>query len=143
LCGQLHELRPGIALGADFIAGFPTETDEMFENTRAAIAECGLTWLHVFPFSARPDTPASRMPLVAPAAIKARAKRLRDEGEAAAARFLATRVGSKARILVERDGFGHSEHFAPVQVAGAAAGEIVAARITGTSGAELIGEAQA
>jgi threonylcarbamoyladenosine tRNA methylthiotransferase MtaB len=141
VCARLRELRPGLALGADLIAGFPTETEEMFASTLDIVSECGLAWLHVFPYSPRPGTPAARMPRVAAATVKDRAKRLREAGEAAASRFLARQVGSTARVLVEREGFGHSEHFAPVRLDGARAGEIVAARIRAVAGDELVGEA--
>ncbi|MGB8275940.1 MAG: tRNA (N(6)-L-threonylcarbamoyladenosine(37)-C(2))-methylthiotransferase MtaB [Alphaproteobacteria bacterium] len=141
LCGRLRELRPGLAIGADLIAGFPTETDAMFENTLALVADCGLAFLHVFPFSARKGTPAARMPAVAGATVRARAKRLREAGEAGHLEFLRGRVDTTARVLVERDGFGHCEHFAPVRLDRCAPGEIVAARIVGFSGTELLGEA--
>jgi threonylcarbamoyladenosine tRNA methylthiotransferase MtaB len=143
LCARLRELRPGIAFGADLIAGFPTESDEAFENTLGLVTECGLAWLHVFPYSPRPGTPAARMPRVPASAIKERARRLREAGDAAAARFLETQVGSTARVLVERDGFGHSEHFAPVRLEGARASRIVDARIRAVAAGELVGEAAA
>jgi threonylcarbamoyladenosine tRNA methylthiotransferase MtaB len=141
LCRRLRELRPGIAFGADLIAGFPTETHEMFENTVALVADCGLTWLHVFPFSPRAGTPAVRMPQVPARVRKARAARLRAAGEAARASYLEGRVGSPASVLVERHGFGHDEYFATVRLEGAAAaGTIVPARVTGVEGGELLAE---
>src|SRR5205807_9501048 len=82
LCAELRRLRPEIVFGADLITGFPTETEAMFQNTLALVSDCGLTRLHVFPFSARPGTPAAKMPPVAPEIIKARAKRLREAGAA-------------------------------------------------------------
>ena len=87
-CAQLRRRRPEIVFGADIIAGFPTETEAMFQNTLALVADCGLTHLHVFPFSARPGTPAARMPPVAPEIVKARAKRLREAGARHCARIL-------------------------------------------------------
>ena len=116
-CARARDLRPGIALGADFIAGFPTETEAMFENTLALVAEAGLDYLHVFPFSARPGTPAARMPQVDRGLVKERARRLRDAGSRALAGSLASRVGTVADVLIERDGLGRSEHGAPVRFA--------------------------
>jgi len=133
--------RPDVALGADLIAGFPTETEAQFANTLALIEEAGLSFLHVFPYSPRPDTPAARMPQVPKAERKDRAARLRAAGDAAAARFFASRVGTTARVLVERPGFGHSEHFAPVGLDGGAPGAIVAARVTAAAPDRLIAEA--
>jgi threonylcarbamoyladenosine tRNA methylthiotransferase MtaB len=142
LCARLRALRPGIVFGADLIAGFPTETEEMFENTANLIADCGLTWLHIFPFSARAGTPAARMPQVPAPVRKARAARLRAAGEAARARYLESRAGSPAHVLVERHGFGHDEYFAPVRLNMAAPpGAIVPARVTGVEGGELLAEA--
>ncbi len=142
LCGHLRELRPDIVFGADLIAGFPTETEEMFENTAAVIEDCGLVWLHVFPFSPRPGTPALRMPQVQRRVIKKRAARLRALGDLARTRYLATRVGTTAHVLIERPGFGRSEHFAPVRLAGGEPaggepGQIVPATVTGIAGGEL------
>ena len=116
LCARLRSYRPDIVFGADLIAGFPTESDEMFENTLAHIDACGLTWLHVFPYSERPGTSAARMPQVPVPVRKERARRLRDAGHAAANRFLESRIGSNARVLVEKTGFGRSEHNAPVRL---------------------------
>ncbi|MFQ5776297.1 MAG: tRNA (N(6)-L-threonylcarbamoyladenosine(37)-C(2))-methylthiotransferase MtaB [Kiloniellaceae bacterium] len=139
LCERVRALRPDIVLGADLIAGFPTETEAMFENTAAIVADCGLTYLHVFPYSPRPGTPAARMPQIPVRVRKERARRLRTLGEAALARFLESRVGTRAHVLVEKDGFGRSEHYAPVEVAGGASGRIVPVRITGVAGNRLIG----
>jgi threonylcarbamoyladenosine tRNA methylthiotransferase MtaB len=139
LCARLRELRPGIVFGADLIAGFPTETEEMFENTVKLVADCGLVWLHVFPFSARAGTPAARMPQLPAAVCKARAARLRAEAEAARGRYLAGRVGSLASVLVEKPGFGHDQHFAPVRLGpGPLPGAIVSARIAGVADGELV-----
>lgn len=117
LTERLRDLRPDIVLGADLIAGFPTETEGMFENTRRIVDDCGLTWLHVFPYSERPGTPAARIPNQVPKAErKARAKALRAAGEVAEARYLDSLVGTEAVVLVERDGLGRTEGFAPVRV---------------------------
>ncbi|HEY5597832.1 MAG TPA: tRNA (N(6)-L-threonylcarbamoyladenosine(37)-C(2))-methylthiotransferase MtaB [Kiloniellales bacterium] len=140
MCATLRRMRPDVVIGADLIAGFPTEDAAMFENTAAMIAECGLTHLHVFPYSQRRGTPAARIPDQVPVATrKARAERLRALGAAAMAHYLRGRIGGSARVLVEKPGFGHCEHFVPVAVAGGAAGDIVAAHITGMAGGHLLG----
>jgi len=139
LCDRLRRARPDVVLGADLIAGFPTESEAMFENTLALVADCDLTYLHVFPYSVRPGTPAARMPQVPAAQRKARAARLRAAGNAALARFLAARVGGTAQVLVERPGLGRSEHYAPVALDGGTAGEIVTARIIGADADTLRG----
>ncbi len=141
-CLRARRLRPGIVLGADLIAGFPTETEAMFRDTLALVDDCGLGLLHVFPYSARRGTPAARMPQLPAPVRKERALRLREKGEAALARLMAGRVGSRARVLVERDGSGRSEHYLPVRLDGAApsAGTIVDARITGVADRGLIGQ---
>ena len=100
-CAQVRRLRPDIALGADIIAGFPTETEEMFSRSQDLVEECGLTFLHVFPYSKRPGTPAARMPQVAGGAIKERAKRLRATGEAALRKRLAAEMGATREVLIE------------------------------------------
>lgn len=139
LCREIRDLRPDTVFGADLIAGFPTEDEAMFANSLALIADCDLTWLHVFPYSQRPGTPAARMPQVDPAVRKARAARLRAEGEAALARFLASRIGSRASVLVERPGLGRSEQFAPVRLdPRQPAGALVEARIAGADDGFLI-----
>jgi threonylcarbamoyladenosine tRNA methylthiotransferase MtaB len=139
---RARDLRPGIALGADLIAGFPTETAAMFDNTLSLVAEAGLDYLHVFPFSARPGTPASRMPQLSRTIVRERAARLRAAGSAALARALAARIGTTASVLVEHPGFGHSEHYAPVRFTGTmATGRVVAVRIAAATAGELIGEA--
>ncbi len=140
VCDRARALRPDLAFGADLIAGFPTETEAMFANTLAAIEELGQTYLHVFPYSPRPGTPAARMPQVTAGQRKARAARLRAAGEAALQRFLEGRVGSTADVLVEKDGFGRSEHYAPVALDGGTVGEVCTARITGIADGRLIGE---
>ncbi|MEL0018280.1 MAG: tRNA (N(6)-L-threonylcarbamoyladenosine(37)-C(2))-methylthiotransferase MtaB [Rickettsiales bacterium] len=116
LCDELRRLRPDIVFGADIIAGFPTETDAMFQNTLALIEDCGLTWLHVFPYSERAGTPAARMPQIAAAERKSRAARLRAAGEAAKQAYLNSRVGTIEEILVETPETGRTAHFAPVSL---------------------------
>jgi threonylcarbamoyladenosine tRNA methylthiotransferase MtaB len=113
-CDALRRLRPDVAFGADIIAGFPTETEAMFENSLKLVEECGLTWLHVFPYSARKGTPAARMPRVDGAAIKDRAARLRTTGNAAAARHLQAQIGHSHRVLTEGPLLGRTEQFAEV-----------------------------
>ncbi len=117
-CAELRRLRPDIVFGADIIAGFPTETEAMFERSLALIADCGLTHLHVFPFSPRPGTPAARMPQLARAVVKQRAARLRDAGDAALSAYLAAQVGRTHRVLTERGGMGRTEGHAAVRFAG-------------------------
>lgn len=136
-CEEVRRLRPDIVFGADIIAGFPTETDAMFKNSLRIVEECGLTHLHVFPFSPREGTPAARMPQVPRGLVKERAARLRAVGDAAYARHLDALTGSRQRVLVERDGLGRTEGFSLTAIAGAP-GEIVAAEITGHDGARLI-----
>jgi len=136
----VRRLRPDVAFGADLIAGFPTEAEDAFDNTLAAVEDCGLTYLHVFPFSPRPGTPAARMPQLDRGLVKERAARLRQRGSSALATRLAAETGQTRSVLVERDGFGRSEHYAPVRIAGEP-GSIVSARITGTDGTILFAEA--
>ena len=121
LCAALRRVRPDMAFGADLIAGFPTETDAMAAATRALIGDCGLTFLHVFPFSPRPGTPAARMPAVASGLAKERAARLREEGDLALRRHLRRHVGRRVPVLVERGGRGRAPDFTPVAT-GAARG---------------------
>lgn len=113
-CARAKEIRPDVVLGADLIAGFPTETDEMFQNTLACIEACDLTYLHIFPFSPRPGTPAARMPQLPSALIQERAKVMREVGEARLAAFLKTQEGRFCKVLVEEGARGHTEHYAPV-----------------------------
>ncbi len=140
-CDEARRLRPDMVFGADLIAGFPTETDEMFANTLAHVDDCGLTFLHVFPFSARPGVPASRMPQVPGDIARERARLLRERGAARLSAHLAGEVGQRRQVLVETDGIGRTEHFAPTLIPGGRAGEILAARITGHGGGRLIAEA--
>jgi threonylcarbamoyladenosine tRNA methylthiotransferase MtaB len=112
---KARDLRPGTAIGADLIAGFPTESEAAFGNTLALVEEAALDYLHVFPFSPRPGTPAARMPQLPRETVRARAAQLRQAGAEALARSLARRVGHASQVLIERDGFGRSEHYAPVR----------------------------
>ncbi|HKQ95993.1 MAG TPA: tRNA (N(6)-L-threonylcarbamoyladenosine(37)-C(2))-methylthiotransferase MtaB [Aestuariivirgaceae bacterium] len=114
-CRRMREARSDIAFGADVICGFPTETDAMFARSLDLADDCGLTYLHVFPFSPRPGTPAARMPQVAPPVARDRAARLRRHGERRLRAFLADEVGKTRRILVERGNRGHTEHHAAVR----------------------------
>src|SRR5499427_8126753 len=113
---RARRLRSELALGADLIAGFPTETEEMFSRSLDLVDACGLTFLHVFPFSPRPGTPAARMPQVGREVAKERARRLRQKGEAALARHLAAQVGTRACVLAESRDSGRTEHFTPVRL---------------------------
>ncbi|HWG81186.1 MAG TPA: tRNA (N(6)-L-threonylcarbamoyladenosine(37)-C(2))-methylthiotransferase MtaB [Stellaceae bacterium] len=143
-CRHARALRPGVALGADLIAGFPTESEAMFENTLSLVEDIRLDYLHVFPFSARPGTPAARMPQVRGDVVHERAARLRKAGAALLAGSLAARIGTTAAVLVEGTGFGHSEHYAPVHFAGGVArGTIAHLRITGATSDALLGEVAA
>ena len=136
-CDQVRRLRPDIAFGADIIAGFPTETEEMFSRSLDLVEECGLTFLHVFPYSPRPGTPAARMPQVAGGAIKERAKRLRAAGEAALRRRLQTEAGATRDVLIESESQGRTEHYLPVAIAGERIGRVVPLMIAGSDGERL------
>ena len=137
-CAQVRRLRPDIALGADIIAGFPTETDDMFARSQDLVGECGLTFLHVFPYSKRPGTPAARMPQVSGEKIKERARRLRAAGEAALQKRLASEIGSTRHVLIESATQGRTEHFLPVAIAGDTPGAVRALKIVGDDGARLM-----
>lgn len=115
-CASVRRLRPDVAFGGDIIAGFPTETEDMFRRSLDLIDECGLTQLHVFPFSPRPGTSAERMPQVAGDVIKDRARRLRGKGEAALRRYLDGEVGARRRVLTERGGLARTPQFTPVRL---------------------------
>jgi threonylcarbamoyladenosine tRNA methylthiotransferase MtaB len=129
-----------VVFGADLIAGFPTETEEMFARSLDLVDECGLTHLHVFPFSPRSGTPAARMPQVQRAAAKERARRLRRKGETALHRHLQNEVGAKRRVLVEIGELGRTEQFTPVRLTTPAEpGAIIEAEITGHDGRHLLG----
>jgi threonylcarbamoyladenosine tRNA methylthiotransferase MtaB len=136
-CAQVRRLRRDIALGADMIAGFPTETEEMFARSIDLVNECGLTFLHVFPYSPRPGTPAARMPQIAGNTIRERAKRLRAAGDAALRRRLASELGRTRQVLIESANQGRTEHFIPVMISGEAPGAVRSLRVTGNDGARL------
>jgi threonylcarbamoyladenosine tRNA methylthiotransferase MtaB len=141
---RARALRPEVALGADLIAGFPTESEQMFQRSLDMIGECGLAFVHVFPYSARPGTPAARMPPLADALVKERAARLRAAGAEALAGELASRVGGKTEVLVERPGMGRAAFYAPVNfdaaVSSIAAGSIRPMRLVGSDARGLVGE---
>jgi threonylcarbamoyladenosine tRNA methylthiotransferase MtaB len=138
-CEDARRLRPDMVFGADIIAGFPTETEAAFENSVKLVEDCGLTWLHVFPYSPRPGTPAARMPQVDGAAIKDRAARLRAAGEARVATHLSAQVGQSHRILMEAPRMGRTEQFTEVGFAtDQPEGQIVTAQITGQDGRQLV-----
>ena len=137
-CRQVRRLRADIAFGADIIAGFPTETEDMFSRSLDLVEECDLSFLHVFPYSPRPGTPASRMPQVAPRTISERAKRLRAAGEAALRRRFASEVGATREVLIESDKLGRTEHYLPVSIAGDLPGAVRRLAIAGHDGARLM-----
>jgi threonylcarbamoyladenosine tRNA methylthiotransferase MtaB len=116
VCNRARSLRPDVVFGADIIAGFPTETEEMFQNTLKIVEECDISFLHVFPYSEREGTPAARMPQVEPPIRKERAARLRALGETQMEKFLQTHVGKTCNIIVEKNDMGRSEHFAQVRI---------------------------
>jgi threonylcarbamoyladenosine tRNA methylthiotransferase MtaB len=128
---EIRRARPGIVLGADLIAGFPTETDAMFQNTLSLIEACGLTLLHVFPYSPRVGTPAARMPQVDRRIASLRAQLIRQQGHSAYLRRLRSEAGELTRILVEKPGFGRSESYLPAMIDHGRPGDIVSARIAG------------
>jgi len=141
LVAQVRRVRPDTAFGADLIAGFPTESDEALENTLRLVEEAGLAFLHVFPYSARPGTPAARMPPVKGPVIKDRARRLREAGQAGLERHLSRQVGRVLSGLVERDGVARAEDFTEIAFEGVAPqGEIAAFRVVGHDGTRVIAE---
>jgi threonylcarbamoyladenosine tRNA methylthiotransferase MtaB len=138
-CRQLRRLRPDVALGADLIAGFPTETEDMFARSLDLVDACALTHLHVFPFSPRPGTPAARMPQVPSEVVKERARRLREKGEAALQQHLQAQIGSTCRVLTVSRQRGHTEQFTPVRLGAAIApGVILDLAIAGHDGRALL-----
>lgn len=132
LCSKVRSVRPDAAFGADFITGFPTETERMFENTLNLVREANITHLHVFPYSERPGTPAAKMPQVPVSERKERAKRLRAAGDALLNAYMRGRIGTEARVLYETDGKGLCEHYLSVKIGeGFRSGQIVPVRLTG------------
>ena len=140
-CQEVRRLRPDMVFGADLIAGFPTETDAMFANSVGLVEDCGLTFLHVFPYSRRNGTPAARMPQVAGPEIKARAARLRQKGERALSGYLQSQIGREVELLMERNEIGRTPGFAEVKLnrSGAGAGDLVSVRVTRSDGVRLQG----
>ncbi|KAB2849760.1 MAG: tRNA (N(6)-L-threonylcarbamoyladenosine(37)-C(2))-methylthiotransferase MtaB [Hyphomicrobiaceae bacterium] len=141
-CEDARRLRPDIAFGADLIAGFPTETEEMFAASERLVDDCGLTFLHVFPFSARPGTPAARMPQLDRALVRERAGRLREKGAAALARHLHGEIGKVRDVLAEQPSCGRTPQFAEVRLQSPlASGTLAQVRVMGVEGARLVGSA--
>ena len=139
-CQRIKSLRPEMVFGADFIAGFPTENDQMFENTLRLIDECSITYLHVFPFSPRPGTPAARMPQLDRTVIKQRAGQLRQHGEKAYVAHLEACYGQTVSALVERNNFARSEQHTPIEGLFGNAGDIVDVKIAGHNSKSLLAE---
>jgi threonylcarbamoyladenosine tRNA methylthiotransferase MtaB len=139
-CERVRRVRPDAVFGADLIAGFPTETEAMFQNSLLLVEEAGLAFLHVFPFSPRPGTPAAKMPALPGAVVRTRAAALRQAGETARTRHLQSLVGQKKVLLMERGGIGRAPCFTPARLDGVAAGTFVSARITGIAGNALTAE---
>jgi threonylcarbamoyladenosine tRNA methylthiotransferase MtaB len=137
-CADVRRLRPDIAFGADIIAGFPTETEDMFARSLDLVEECGLSFLHVFPYSPRPGTPASRMPQVAGNLIKERAARLRAAGDAALRRRLESEIGETRHVLIESATQGRTEHFLPVAILGATPGTVRRLTMVSHDGARFV-----
>src|SRR6202012_5093333 len=136
-CAQVRRLRPDISPGPDVIAGFPTETEEMFSRSQDLVEECGLTFLHVFPYSKRPGTPAARMPQVSGEKIRERARRLRAVAESALRKRLASEKGMTRHGLIESATQGRTEHFLPVAIKGETPGAVQTFTITGEDGTRL------
>lgn len=139
-CAQVRRLRPDVVFGADLIAGFPTENEDMFQGTVDLVEDCALTYLHVFPYSSRPGTPAARMPQLARPVVKARAAKLRDIGRAALERHLSGQMDRIVEVLMEDGTRGRTPCFAEMSLRSSASpGEIVRARVTGHDGSQLSG----
>jgi len=137
-CDDVRARRPDVVFGADLIAGFPTETDAMHRQSLAMLEDCGLTWLHIFPYSPRKGTPAAKMPAVDGGTIKARAAELRAAGEARRAAYLQSRIGQRERVLVERGDMGRTESFAEIRFAEPRTqGDIIDVTVTGSDGGHL------
>jgi len=141
-CARVRELRPDMVFGADIIAGFPTETEDMFQNTLDIVDEAGLMYLHVFPYSPRPGTPAAKMPQVASAVRKERAARLRDAGQKQLSAWLAAQVGNKVQVVVEKERVGRTEHFAMIGLdRDCEPGSVITATVMASDGQMLQGVA--
>jgi threonylcarbamoyladenosine tRNA methylthiotransferase MtaB len=139
---KLRALRPDIVFGADIIAGFPTESDAMFQNTLDFVTEAGLTYLHVFPFSPRESTPAAKMPQVSGRIARERAALLRKAGQTQFKKLCQSRIGMTENVLVEHGGVGRTEHFIPVGIESATPGNIVRMEITAVADGRLVGDPQ-
>jgi threonylcarbamoyladenosine tRNA methylthiotransferase MtaB len=138
-CDRVRRLRPDVVFGGDIIAGFPTETDDMFARSLALVEDCQLTHLHVFPFSARPGTPAARMPQLPHQLVKERARRLRERGAEALRAHLDAQVGRSHRVLTEKADLGRTEQFTPIRLATPREpGVIVEAVVAGHDGRQLL-----
>ncbi len=137
---RARAVRPGIAIGADLIAGFPTETDDLFAQTLAFVREAEIPFVHVFPYSERPGAPAARMPAVPVPVRRDRAAQLRAAGAENARHFFAAQIGREVSVLAETDATGHTEHFVPVRIA-AAAGTLLRARVISANDDGLLAEA--
>jgi threonylcarbamoyladenosine tRNA methylthiotransferase MtaB len=143
-CREARRLRPDVAFGADMIAGFPTETEEMFAASLRLVDDCGLSFLHVFPYSPRPGTPAARMPQVPRGAVTERARRLRQKGAGVLAAYLRTQIGKDVALLMERDRIGRTPCFAEMELdASQRPGQLVMARVTASDGQRLQGRSLA
>ena len=136
-CGRVRDLRPDASFGADMIAGFPTETEEMFANAARLAEDCAIAHLHVFPYSPRPGTPAARMPQLDRALVKERAGRLRETGKRLSEAHLDSMIGKREMILVENNGLAHTENFTLVDAAGLKPRDLVPVTITGHNGRHL------
>ncbi|WP_375332207.1 tRNA (N(6)-L-threonylcarbamoyladenosine(37)-C(2))-methylthiotransferase MtaB [Candidatus Tisiphia endosymbiont of Temnostethus pusillus] len=140
-CHKLRNLRPNVSFGADIIAGFPTETDVMFDNTKRLISEADLQYLHVFPYSERDETPAARMPQIAKSIRKARAEILRTAGEQQLQKFFQRNIGQEVELLVEQNNMAHTENFIPVKLQdNFDVGQIIKARLVAIEGNHMISE---
>lgn len=141
VCRRARDIRPDIVFGADIIAGFPTETNEMFNNSKKLVEECDLTWLHVFPYSPRPGTPAAKMPQVAPEIRKERAEKLRALGQKQIQNILNLNIDKRFDVIVEKGNIGRSPHFIPVRLdRDCAPGSLVEVRSCGMDGEQLLGK---
>jgi len=136
---RIKAVRPNATIGADILAGFPTETEDMAANSLKLLDDCDIIAAHVFPFSPRPDTPAARMPQLDRKVVKARAASLRVAAQERRERWLDTLIGTSLTVLMENGGKGHSDSFAPVALPGVARGELLTVRITGRDGDRLVG----
>ena len=136
---RIKAVRPDATIGADLIAGFPTETEDMAINSLQLLNDCDVVSAHVFPFSPRPNTPAARMPQLDPILVKARAARLRQRAAERRSDWLGSLIGTSQTVLIEGDGKGHTDHFAPVSVENAERGETMNVRINGRDGDHLVG----